>query len=449
MKIYLIELRAGHTGVAAQYFNSLMLPILAVWAERLGWQATVRFPAFNKVDFDIECDVVALSLYTHLAPEGYEIARRFREMGKLVIIGGPHSKGCAEELKHHADLVFDRCNEAAWTDTLRAIENGELRAGGKSGQFINSDEMTDIPSYAEIAPYYGKGKIPLLLSSLGCPHDCDFCTDWDTKYVKRSVDDVIQDLQDMKSRFFIFCDPNFGANIKFTGELLKQMIPLQKKYMMETSLAWLAKDHYLQLLKDSGCIGLEVGIESLTTVYKKNVLNGSESILEETIKKIDKIKEYIPTIQINIVLGLDDDNEDTFKLVEELYRRSSADTIALFVATPFPGTPYYDRMKQEGRIIEHNWKYYNCYDLTTTMKNFELPDFCDQMIELYKRIHSPWLIAKKIFANFKQYRNFKIAAMLTAVLLTRLFNTWFFSIPDYVRAKRRTQAMLEHREVQV
>lgn len=448
MKIYFIELRSSKTGVAAQYFNSLMLPILAVWSERQGWEPKVSFSKFSKVDYDVDCDVVALSIYTHLAHEGYEVARKFREMGKIVIIGGPHSKGCSDELKDHADLVFDRCNEEVWIETLKSIEAGDVKANAVAGEFVPADEMVNIPAYPEIEPWYGKGKVPLLLSSLGCPHDCDFCTDWNSKYVKRSVPDVIYDIKHMKSNFFIFSDPNFGANHKFTSDLLREMIPLKKKYMMETSLAWLEKDKYLTLLRDSGCVGIEVGLESLTTNYKKNVLKQDESILEATIRKIDKIKKYIPSIQVNIVMGLDEDNDETFDLVAELYRRSTTDVMALFVATPFPGTPYFDRMKESGRIFEKNWKHFNCCDLTSTMTNFELPHFCDQMIKLNKRIHSPLLILKKIYRHFVQYRDIKMTAIVALVMVSKCFNAFFFTIPELYKAKLRTAEHFPESELQ-
>ena len=68
-------------GLASQRVNSLMLPILAVWAERVGWQARVSFTPLANVDYAHACDVVALSLYTFLAPGGYAVARTFREQG--------------------------------------------------------------------------------------------------------------------------------------------------------------------------------------------------------------------------------------------------------------------------------------------------------------------------------------------------------------------------------
>ena len=84
MKIYLIELRKARSGTASQYFNSLMLPILAVWSERQGWESEVVFSEPDNINYNQECDVVAMSLYTHIANEGSKIARKFRDLGKIV-----------------------------------------------------------------------------------------------------------------------------------------------------------------------------------------------------------------------------------------------------------------------------------------------------------------------------------------------------------------------------
>jgi len=377
MRIHLIELRDRRAGLASQWVNSLMLPILAVWAERVGWHPRVSFAEFSDVDYAHPCDVVALSLYTFLAPEGYAVARSFRQQGKLVIIGGPHAKGCLDEVRDHADLVFDRCNEAVWCATLRAIESGVIVPSQGRGRFVPSAEMTEVPPYRQIKRFYGRGKIPLLLSSLGCPHDCDFCTDWNSSYRKRAVDDVIEDVRAVQAPFFIFCDPNFGVNRRFTSELLDRMRPLQKKYMMETSLAWLLHDDYLALLRDSGCIGIEIGLESLTTTYGKNGIKRNDASVRQIVERIARIKRYIPLIQVNILLGLDNDTPETFRAVADLYRRANIDELVPFVVTPFPGTPFFDRLRAEGRLFETDWRHFNCTNLVLKPRQLSVPAFYD------------------------------------------------------------------------
>ena len=439
MRIHLIELRDRRMGLASQRVNSLMLPILAVWAERVGWEARVSFTEFADVDYTHPCDAVALSLYTFLAPEGYAVARRFREQGKLVIIGGPHAKGCLDEVREHADLVFDRCDESVWCATLRAIASGAIVPSRGRGRFVPSAEMTGVPPYREIKRFYGAGKIPLLLSSLGCPHDCDFCTDWNSSYRKRDVDDVIADVREVQAPFFIFCDPNFGVNRRFTSELLERMVPLKKKYMMETSLAWLLHDEYLALLRASGCIGIELGLESLTTTYGKNGIKRRNAALDEIVERIARIKRYIPLIQVNILLGLDNDTSETFRAVADLYRRANIDVLVPFVVTPFPGTPFFDRLRAEGRLFETNWRHFNCANLVLQPRQLSVPEFYDLYMDLLRGLQAPGLLARKVAAHLRQYRDVKLAVILLAFLLARAWNTFRHHLPELRIDKHRAQ----------
>ena len=440
MRIHLIELRDRRMGLASQWVKSLMLPILAVWAERLGWEARVSFTEVADVDYTHDCDVVALSVYTFLAPAAYAMARTFREQGKLVIIGGPHAKGCLDEVKEHADLVFDRCDESIWGETLRAIEAGAIAPRPEPGRFVPSPEMTRVPPYREIKRFYGAGKIPLLLSSLGCPHDCDFCTDWNSSYRKRDVDEVIEDVREIEAPFFIFCDPNFGVNRRFTSELLERMVPLKKRYMMETSLAWLLHDDYLALLRASGCIGIELGLESLTTRYRKNGITGNDASIHEVAERIARIKRYIPLIQVNIVLGLDNDTAETFRAVAALYRRANIDELVPFVVTPFPGTPFFDRLRAEGRVFETDWRHFNCANLVLMPKQLSVPAFYDLYADLLARLHAPGLVARKVLAHLRQYRDAKLALILLAFLVARAWNTFRHHLPELRVDKLRAQA---------
>ena len=439
-RIHLIELRDPSMGLASQRVNSLMLPILAVWATQSGWEARVSFGEIGDVDEDHPCDVVALGLYSFLAAEGYALAHRLRARGRIVIIGGPHTKGCLDEVLDHADLVFDRCDETSWKATLDAIAAGTIRPGTGRGVFVPSAEMSVVPPYRELRPFYGRHKIPLLLSSLGCPHDCDFCVDWDSTYVKRDVDAVIDDIREIDAPFFIFCDPNFGVNRKFTAELLRRMVPLRKRYMMETSLAWLLHDEYLALLRDSGCIGIEIGLESLTTAYDKNGIKNADALFTEALARLARIKRYIPLIQVNVVLGLDGDTEETFARVAEFYRRADVDALVPFVVTPFPGTPFWERVNREGRLFEREWRHFHCGHLTMTLRNFSPERFYDLYIALHRELHAPGLVVRKVVSHLRHYRDPKLAVVLLAFLVLRTWNGWRHYLPELRRDRLRAMS---------
>jgi len=414
-----------------------MLPVLSAWSERIGWKAEVASTDFDNIDYDKKCDVVGLSAYTHLASQNFLIAKRFRERGKIVVLGGPHTRGCVEESRDHVDVVFDRCNEESWHNFLRAVEYREIIPSRDRGIFFPSQEMSTVPPYIEYKKFYDKKKIPMLLSSLGCPHICDFCVDWDSKYYKRSIDEVIEDVHNIDKSLFVFCDPNFGVNKKITSELLRKMVPLKKRYVMESSLAFLCEDEYLELLRDSGCIAVEVGIESLSTTFKKNAVKGDENLIESTMRQIMKIKKYIPLVQVNIVFGLDDDTEETFHSVVKFHQLSEADSLVPHILTPFPGTPLWDQMQNGKRIFEKEWCFFDTGNLVFSPKKCDPFNFYCFYIDMLKKINSPLAILKKALKHYRKYKNARMALMLFSFLLQRSKNTFLYDIPTYRRAKER------------
>ena len=56
----------------------------------------------DRVDYESDADMVALTVRTPLATIAYEIADKFLQRGKTVILGGPHIFACPDEAKRHA-----------------------------------------------------------------------------------------------------------------------------------------------------------------------------------------------------------------------------------------------------------------------------------------------------------------------------------------------------------
>ena len=437
MKLRLIELEKK--SFTSHYLQSLMPPILAAWAVREGWEVQLDFIPFEKVDYDTDCDVVALSTYTSRAPQSYEVARRFRERGKTVVIGGPHTKGCVDDVLLHADAVFRDCDETAWRGFLRSVEDGSFLpstdAEGR-GRFIPSAQFVEPPPYREYGRFIGKRKFPNLLASVGCPYECGFCTDWDSPFKRRDIDDVLQDVRDVGDRLFFFTDPNFGANPVATKELLRRMAPLKRRYFVNYSFSYL-DDEVLTLLRDSGCMFVAIGLDSLLTTFHKNATKKGESILEDALRKIDRIKEFIPMVHVNLILGLDTDTEESFAAVREFHRRTSADIVMPHIATPFPGTPLHDEMKAAGRIFDWDESHYDTHHLVATLKQISPDRFYDLYIELLRELRSPWAAIKKAARQLAHSKNPVYAGTLLGILGKKSIVTWRHEIPGHRAAQQR------------
>ena len=85
--------------------------------------------------------------------------------------------------------------------------------------------LTDIPSVEERMPEirissFSRGRPALtsmvpMLASVGCPYRCDFCVDWNSKYIPIPGDRLRADLrylsENLPGVLIAYADPNFGV----------------------------------------------------------------------------------------------------------------------------------------------------------------------------------------------------------------------------------------------
>lgn len=74
---------------------------------------------------------------------------------------------------------------------------------------------------------------------------------------------------------------------------------------------------------------------------------------------IDLLHKNGISIQAGIIFGLDTDTKDVFKETLDACNELGIDGVTASILTPLPGTPIYEQMKNEGRLISTDWTYYN------------------------------------------------------------------------------------------
>jgi radical SAM superfamily enzyme YgiQ (UPF0313 family) len=124
----------------------------------------------------------------------------------------------------------------------------------------------------------------------------------------------------------------------------------------------------LKLCRLSGCAALFFGLESVSP----SSLMG----MKKTLKSIEETEEAIKIIQDNgiafhpsIILGFDTDTKAIFDDTLEFLAKAKLPTMALHVLTPYPGTRIYQRFKDQGRIISHDWSHYDHHTVVFQPKN--------------------------------------------------------------------------------
>ena len=167
--------------------------------------------------------------------------------------------------------------------------------------------------------------------------------------------------------FIEFADDNSFVNQPYWKELLRQLERKGLRWFAETDVSVAEDQGLLDLMRKAGCAQVLIGLESPTEVG----LHGLEQRANWKLKKFPRYKAAIRAIQSHgiavngcFVVGLDGHEVDVFDQILAFARESELYEVQITIMTPFPGTPLYARLEQEGRLLEPcNWKKCTLFDV--------------------------------------------------------------------------------------
>jgi len=304
-------------------------------------------------------DLVGISSFSAQVDEAYALAGRYRERGTPVVLGGLHASLLPHEALEHADAVVVGGAEEAWPRLLRDAERGRLARlyrGATDGVF--DGERYAMPRFdlLEGRPY---NRITVQ-TSRGCPRACEFCAASlriTARFNQKSVERVIAEIREARRWFpepFVeFADDNTFLNKGWSKALLRALAPEGIHYFTETDASVADDPELCDLLAASGCRQVLIGFES----PRADDLSGMDPAgwkrrrAPRMLRTIDALQSRGVSVNGCFILGLDGHTPDTFPRVLDFVRRSGLAEVQYTVLTPFPGTPLYERLRREGRLL--------------------------------------------------------------------------------------------------
>ncbi len=349
----------------------------------------------GEVNLDEECDIVGISTMTSNAPRAYRMASEFKKRGRTVVMGGVHPTVLPEEAIRYSDAVVIGEAEDTWSTLLNDFEHGRLQKFYKSSH-------PDVSHYPlpkrELTPKSsGLFNVMPIVTTRGCPYDCDFCAVpkfFGRKVRSLPVDKVVCDIKASKGKIFLFLDDNIIGIPKYAKELFKAIEPLNIKWVGQASMSFVKDTELMRLAAKSGCAVLFFGLESVSTKALKR-MGKSIKQLEANEDAIKKIKEFGIVFHASMVFGFDEEDKSIFEETVEFLIRNKIATVSFNVLTPYPGTRIYDRFKQEGRILTENWKYYDHNSVVFKPKNMTPQELLEGHLWARKHFYSFGSIAKR------------------------------------------------------
>ena len=110
----------------------------------------------------------------------------------------------------------------------------------------------------------------------------------------------------------------------------------------------------------------------------------------------EKIHDYVMTIIGSFVFGFDTDTKDIFVRTDDFISKSEIDIPYPNILTPYPGSPLYEKLNEQGRILTKDWSKYNLKNVVFQPKQMTSEELCNGVEESNKK----WFKISKIITRF-------------------------------------------------
>jgi radical SAM superfamily enzyme YgiQ (UPF0313 family) len=356
----------------------------------------------EEVTENIEADLIGMTVITGNSKRAYELAQKFRRRGITVVLGGPHITLLPDEAQQHADAICVGYAEETWPQLLRDFVNGELKPIYRQSVSFSFDKLPPANRVFPKRELLNKNHYltqAVFEATRSCRHDCEFCvapTAWGRKQLQKPVDWVVEDIRRVGEKKIIFIDLNLTADKNYAKELCRALIPLKVKWFGLSTVLIAHDPELMELMARSGCRGLLLGLETVSEGSlgdAKKSFNASVDF-KQVIQDLHKLGI---SIQGCFVFGLDHDTVDVFDATVEFAIETGIDLPRFSVLTPFPGTPLFHRLKQEGRIISSDWELYDGQHVVFQPKNMTVQELVDGHERAWKQVYRWSAIAKRLW----------------------------------------------------
>jgi anaerobic magnesium-protoporphyrin IX monomethyl ester cyclase len=403
-------------------FIPLGIAYLAAVAEKAGHEVTVIDCQAEKLNYETfrnristtSFDVIGVTATTLLYKSAMEIITISKQAQPqaFTILGGSHGTFWDDNALNDftsLDLIVRKEGEQTFIELLdklkskSSLDNVLGITFRKEGKIIRTpdrpflEDLDSLPFPAhdllplESLKHQGKILFPLI-TSRGCVYWCDFCSTvrmFGRGYRWRSPKNVVDEMQLVHDKYGVdqvtFYDDAFSVNRERVMKICEEL------HTRKLDITWdcgtrvdMVDKEMLKTMHNAGCFAVWLGVES-----------GSEAILGAMNKsiKLDQTRTAFKTANkaglmtiANTVIGFPGETEQTAHQTIRFIKELNPDSVGFYVATPYPGTPMYEQVKEKGwlRVTD-----FNKYD--TANPTFE----------------TPWLSMEKLAKiRYKAYQEF-------------------------------------------
>lgn len=350
----------------------------------------------EEVTFDKYYDLVGISCITAVAPRAYQLSSIFREKGAKVVLGGIHPTVMPQEAIAHCDCVVMGEAEGCWSQLIQDFKRNQLKKFYSSFNF----DLSKFP-IPKLNHNHTPFHVSPILCTRGCPHNCEFCsvTDLYGKKVRhRLIQDIVKEIATRGSKKFFFLDDNITGDKKFARELFTALSDLRIRWVGQVSISLVKDKALLGLAKKSGCAGLFIGLESVSSDNLKK-LRKTPGNTKEYSQAIEIMRDCGILFHASLVFGFEDDDKTIFERTLNFLYKNRVPSATFNILTPYPGTAIFERFQREGRLLSQNWQDYNHKTVVFKPKNMSPEELAEGFLWLGRNFYSKASIFTRFFHN--------------------------------------------------
>lgn len=309
----------------------------------------------EEVPIDEPTDLVAMTVETYTARRAYTLAAAYRKRGVPVVMGGYHATLATDEVQEHADAVVVGDAEQTWPRLLEDFERGRLQRiyrdpGDGSLDGLRFDRKI----------FAGKRymRLPLVQFQRGCRYACDFCSIrafYGSSQRHRPIDEVMAEIDALDARTIFFADDNLFSDRESARELLRALCSRRVRWAAQLTIDATESEEDLDLLQRSGCAAVLIGFESLDPASLREMRKGWNLKHGGYAERVAQLRRRGIMVYGTFVFGYDHDTVQSFDATVDFARDNGLFLANFNPLTPTPGTPLYERMKEEGRLLYDPW----------------------------------------------------------------------------------------------
>lgn len=379
------------------YFVGLAMPLLAAMMPD-DWETEIILEIIEDIPFDTDAELIGISTMGHGVIRSIDIAQKFRQMGKTVILGGYMASIMAEEALKHCDSLVVGDVELVWHELLKDYEEGNLKKvyekNLESGFFSTPRPRFDLIINKRI------GNFLPVQAGRGCPNTCSFCSVsclYKGHYIKKPLEEVIRDIKQVKElgfNRFLLLDDNIFSDREYLDKLLMEIKKLNMHWMSQCDIRIGREDELLKKLADSGCTTLSFGLESISKESLKGMNKAWANPLEYPYL-IGNIHSHGIDVSTEMVVGGEGDTLSTIRDTKKFIEDNKITVPRFYILTPIPGTKFFKDMTEAGRIIKDDIYSFDGTEAVHMPKNMTPGELTDAYWELYESLFTFRSILKR------------------------------------------------------